>query len=102
LATLLISALVAFLLDPVVVLIMQLKVPRPAAIALVIAITRPSPTSSRRRHGAASPISDFPLTAAGWASYGTTPMNGWTILSSDPSICYIGLPVSVVPPLRGP
>jgi predicted PurR-regulated permease PerM len=36
--TLLISALVAFILDPVVVLIMKLKVPRPAATALVIAV----------------------------------------------------------------
>jgi predicted PurR-regulated permease PerM len=36
--TLLISALFAFILDPVVVLIMKLKVPRPAATALVIAI----------------------------------------------------------------
>lgn len=36
--TLLVSALLAFILDPVVVLIMKLKVPRPAATALVIAI----------------------------------------------------------------
>lgn len=36
--TLLISALIAFILDPVVVLIMKLKVPRPAATLLVIAI----------------------------------------------------------------
>lgn len=36
--TLLISALFAFILDPVVVLIMKLKLPRPAATALVLAI----------------------------------------------------------------